>query len=277
MSPRNGETKAETSDVAALVRDEVARARQELEVEQARQLEELKHSVQKLSDENVELRKMIDEGYFLENMRSREKLDRQELFYNAFKALTFNAIDGDYVEFGCHGCMTFPLAYHEAMRHGHKARLWAFDSFQGLPPAAGEEDEHPGWRPSKMATSIEEFHRRCRRKGVPRNAYEIVAGFYDETLPIKAATDAPANVCFAFVDCDMYSSTKSVLEFLKPRLKHGMIIAFDDYYCWSPNQLSGERRAMLEIFKESGPFRLVPYLQFGWHGASFFVENDVSI
>ena len=261
------------SDTKALVRDEVARARHDLEAEQSKHFEELKILTQKLVDENISLRQMITDGHFIENMNSKEKLGRQELFYNAFKALTFNRIDGDYVEFGCHGCMTFPMAFHEAARHGHKAKLWAFDSFQGLPPADGPEDKHPGWVESKMSTSIEEFHRRCEKKGVPRHAYDIVPGFYDVTLQEKSDIDDPFNICLAFIDCDMYSSTKYVLKFLLPRLKNGMIIAFDDYHCWSAGQMSGERRAMLEIFAEDNRWRLVPYLQFGWHGASFFVED----
>ena len=261
------------SENKALVRDEVARARRDLEIEQSKHFQELKCLAQKLLDENMSLRKMIVDGHFVENMNSREKLDRQVFFYNAFKALAFNSIDGDYAEFGCHGCMTFPIAYHEAVRHGHKARLWAFDSFQGLPPADGPEDEHPGWVESKMSTSMEEFHRRCEKKGVPRYAYTIVPGFYENTLQKKLNIDNPSNICLAFIDCDMYSSTKYVLKFLLPRLKNGMIIAFDDYHCWSAGQISGERRAMMEIFSQNEMWRLVPYLQFGWHGASFFVED----
>jgi hypothetical protein len=59
----------------------------------------------------------------------------------------------------------------------------------------------------------------------------------------------------------------SVLEFLLPRLKNGMIIAFDDYFCWSATQLSGERRAQLEFFSRHSRWELVPFVQFGWHGS----------
>ena len=51
----------------------------------------------------------------------------------------------------------------------------------------------------------------------------------------------------AYIDCNLYSSTVTVLEFLAPRLKHGMIVAFDDYFCWSPTQVSGERFALHEF------------------------------
>lgn len=64
-----------------------------------------------------------------------------------------------------------------------------------------------------------------------------------------------------------------LLKFLLPRLKHGMILAFDDYYCWSSSQTSGERRACAEIFADDKEWSLVPYLQFGWAGMSFVVEG----
>ena len=203
----------------------------------------------------------------------RERLCRQEFFYNAFKALSFNGIDGDYAEFGCHGGMTFALAYHEAVRHKHNARLWAFDSFAGLPAPKDDRDSHPKWVEKNMATNLDHFHERCVSERVPRDAYDVVPGFYDETLPAMSDTDAPDNIALAYVDCDLYSSTMDVLRFLMPRLKHGMIIAFDDYFCWSATQVSGERRAMLEMFSENSEWELLPYMQYGWHGLSFIVES----
>jgi len=52
-----------------------------------------------------------------------------------------------------------------------------------------------------------------------------------------------------------------------------MIIAFDDYFCISATQLSGERKAMLEVFKNNAEWSLLPYLPFGFAGLSFIVEK----
>lgn len=206
-------------------------------------------------------------------VRARERLGRQEFFYNAFKALSFNGIDGDYVEFGCGGGKSFALAYHEAVRHKHKAKLWAFDSFQGLPAPKEAKDAHPEWVERNMSTALHKFHKLCASRLVPRDAYEVVPGFYDKTLPAMSRDEAPNNIALAYIDCDLYSSTKDVLQFLMPRLKHGMIVAFDDYFCWSATQISGERMAMSEFFSENSEWELVPYIQFGWHGLSFVVED----
>jgi len=207
------------------------------------------------------------------HVKAQERLCRQRFFYSAFKALSFNGIDGDYAEFGSHGCNTFDLAHYEARRHRHPAKLWAFDSFRGLPPADLAEDQHPVWIEGTMKMSLDAFHKTCAARGIPRTAYNVVPGFYDETLPPLAAQGAPANLALVYVDCDLYSSTKTVLEFLRPRLKHGMIVAFDDYFCWSPTQISGERRAMLEAFENDPRWELLPYMQYGWHGQSFVVED----
>jgi O-methyltransferase len=205
--------------------------------------------------------------------RLEERLWREHFFYSAFQALSFNGICGDYVEFGSWGGNTFKIAYWEARRHGHGARLWAFDSFQGLPEQSKAQDEHPRWERGAMSTSEADFHAICASNGIPRDEYRAVPGFYDHTLPKLGATGAPNDIALAYIDCDLYSSTMSVLEFLLHRLKNGMIIGFDDYFCWSATQLSGERRAQLEFFSHHPRWELVPYIQFGWHGQSFVVED----
>ena len=209
---------------------------------------------------------LLDQG-------SVEFSERERFFHHAFRALSFNGIDGDYVEFGCMGGTTFSLAYQQSRFHGHKPHLWAFDSFKGLPAPKGEMDEHPVWKEGHMATSVDQFHAICGSTGIPGEDYTVVPGFYEETLPRFSTGDAPTNICLAYIDCDLYSSTLSVFEFLMPRLKHGMIIALDDYYCWSATQIAGERRAMLDYFEEHDEWQLLPYMQYNWGSAAFVVES----
>lgn len=209
--------------------------------------------------------------------------DRREFFRRAFIALGFNGITGDYAEFGCHTGTTFKLAYEESTKaakrlteHANvlvsKRLLWAFDSFQGLPASMLPEDEHPAWREGTLHTSLNQFHTICANNKIPRNGYETVEGFYEVSLA-DSPTRAPVDIALAFVDCDLYSSIVTVLRFLQPRLKHGMILALDDYYCYSSTQVSGARRASVEVFAANPDWRLVPYVQFGWAGMSYIVES----
>jgi hypothetical protein len=126
-----------------------------------------------------------------------------------------------------------------------------------------------------MTIEKNEFRKICRENNIPESDYTIVAGYYEESLGKPYSGVLPTNICLAYIDCDMYSSTKTVLAFLLPRLKHGMIIAFDDYYCWSANQVSGERKACADIFRDNKDWALVPFVQFGGGGGgmSFVVEK----
>lgn len=209
---------------------------------------------------------IVRDGY------SEDYRTRREFFSRAFALLAFNGIDGDYVEFGCCGGMTFGLAHRMSRRYGMRCRLWAFDSFAGLPPQQGPADAHPLWIEGTMAIGEHEFRRICREHGIPGSEYETVPGYYEETLAPGRGRSVPEDICLAYVDCDLYSSARSVLTFLAPRLKHGMIIAFDDYFCWSSTQVSGERRACGELFRDSAQWRLLPFQAFGG-GMAFVVEH----
>ncbi len=222
---------------------------------------------------SYEVKEMFCDKYLPFSPLSREKMCRKEFFYNAFRALSFNGIDGDYVEFGCCGGMTFALAYHEARRFEYNTKLWSFDSFQGLPAPEGPKDAHPVWKQREMTTLLDQFYAICDSNKIPRDAYSVVPGFYKQSLSMNNTVSLPENISLAYIDCDLYSSTKTVLEFLMPRLKHGMIIAFDDYFCWSATQISGERKAMMELFSKDCRWEMVPYMQFGWHGNSFVIED----
>lgn len=204
-----------------------------------------------------------------------EVAHRREFMRRAFAAQRFNGITGDYAEFGCWGGMTFGLAFEESRRRGMRPTLWAFDSFEGLPPRAGPEDEHPVWQPGTLSTSVDEFRAICTRNGLAPSDYRVVPGYYDATIGPSAtfAGPLPADISVAYVDCDLFSSTATVLHFLGSRMKHGMIVAFDDYFCYSPTAAAGERKAMLEFLARDRRFDFLPYVQFGWHGMSFVVED----
>lgn len=203
----------------------------------------------------------------------QERVERERFFYNSFKALSFNGVTGDYVEFGCHSGGTFSMAYKFSRLHGLDLKLWAFDSFQGLPAQKEGFDAHPEWIHGNMSMGIASFRNICRLNGIPEGHYETVEGFYEQTLPKFSPNQIPNNVALAFIDCDLYTSTCCVLDFLSPRLKHGMIIAFDDYYCWTEKALSGERNSLLKFLSDQKKWTFLPYASFGWHGQSFVVES----
>ena len=204
-----------------------------------------------------------------------EMEERKSFFHRAFMSLAFNEVKGDYVEFGCCGCNTFSMAFRYSRLLTYFPKLWAFDSFCGLPERSLPADEHPIWVQGTMSIDLDQFKAICCENNIPPSQYHIIEGFYEHSLSGSQTRPLPSDICLAYIDCDLYSSTKTVLEFLMPRLKHGMIIAFDDYYCWSASQVSGERKACTEFFKDHPDWILVPFMPYGGGGGgmSFIVES----
>jgi len=82
---------------------------------------------------------------------------------------------------------------------------------------------------------------------VPRNVV-LHAGYFDASLP-KWLDDHPGQVVFIHLDCDLYSSTKTVLALLAPRLASGTVILFDEYFNY-PNWEQHEFKAFQEFVSE---------------------------
>jgi hypothetical protein len=104
-------------------------------------------------------------------------------------------------------------------------RIFGFDSFEGLPEP---------W------ATYEEGHFACTPPTVPANV-ELVVGMFDATLAPFLATHAGA-VALAHIDCDLYRSTRTVLDVLDPRIVAGTIIVMDEYFIVTEH----EQRAFLE-------------------------------
>jgi hypothetical protein len=88
-------------------------------------------------------------------------------------------------------------------KYKHNCKLWAFDSFCGLPPKSLPEDEHPIWVQGTMSIASDEFQKICRESNIPDSDYHVVAGYYDQTLSNPYGISLPTNICMAYIDCDM--------------------------------------------------------------------------
>ena len=95
-----------------------------------------------------------------------------------------------------------------------KQDVHGFDSFQGLPEAWHHEPK--GSYSTKGA--------------IPAVQENVILhqGWFDETLP-NFVEKFPAPVRFMNIDCDLYSSTKMVLELLSHQIVPGTVIVFDEY------------------------------------------------
>ena len=67
-----------------------------------------------------------------------------------------------------------------------------------------------------------------------------------------------------------------IATLLSPTYGSGSVLGFDDWFCYSPSMPSGERLAALEHFAGSA-WALVPFVQYGWYGMSFLVDDRSSV
>lgn len=117
-----------------------------------------------------------------------------------------------------------------------ESTVYGFDSFQGLP-----ED----WRPGVGRGA---FRQPSDQLPKVRTNVELNVGGFDETLP-KFLSLHDENVAFLHIDCDLYSSTKTIFTFLADRLKSGSVIVFDEYFSYIGWE-NHEHAAFEEFIKE---------------------------
>jgi hypothetical protein len=92
-----------------------------------------------------------------------------------------------------------------------------FDSFEGLP-----ED----WQGT--AETQGKFTLAGKLPQVPSNV-TLHKGWFDATLP-EFLNRNPEPAAFIHIDCDIYSSTHTVLTLLESRIGPGTVIVFDEYF-----------------------------------------------
>jgi len=115
-------------------------------------------------------------------------------------------------------------------------QVYGFDSFEGLPER---------WRDG--------FERgRFKLPGLPkvRPSVQLIKGWFNESLPPFLAKNK-AKAAFLHVDCDLYSSTKTIFELFRERIESGTVIVFDEYFNY-PGWQEGEHKAFNEFIAITG-------------------------
>jgi O-methyltransferase len=185
---------------------------------------------------------------------------RREIFLSAARFLHINRpVEGYYFEFGCNSANTVRMAW-DSFQYLFDFTYVGFDSFEGL-PTIEKVDEQDIWEKGKLAFAEERFVNTCIAHGIPRERLMTVRGFYDQSLTQELATRLlPKKAAVIYVDCDLYISTVSVLNWIPPFLQVGTIVVFDDWNCFSADPERGERRAWREFLEAHSQFRFEPFV-----------------
>jgi hypothetical protein len=106
-----------------------------------------------------------------------------------------------------------------------------FDSFQGLP-----EDWRPGFEAGRFACPV------------PIVNADLVVGLFEDTLP---GWTPPGPIGLVHIDCDLYSSTVTVLQHVGQYLDEGCFLVFDEWHGY-PGCEQHEQRAWQEYVLRTG-------------------------
>ena len=171
------------------------------------------------------------------------RLEHDVIWPEMARLLQEEGIRGDLVEFGVFGGGSFLRLIQIFRPLSVINRYYGFDGFKGMPKPDLQLDHPYFWHEGAFADTSKEGVLRYLADNLGRlDDIEIVEGWFSETLP--AMRDRILQVAFARVDCDLYSSTVDVFDFLPDRLVNGAIVYFDD---WTHEAGTGESKAFFEF------------------------------
>lgn len=122
--------------------------------------------------------------------------------------------------------------------------LWeiiGFDSFEGLPERWSRNDDdryEPGY--FSLNGEIPNLNPRIK----------LIKGWFEATIPVWLKNNNINQVDLLHVDCDIYSSSKTILENLAPYIKSGTTIVFDEFLLYD-NFENHEIKAFYEFINMS--------------------------
>jgi len=134
--------------------------------------------------------------------------------------------------------------------------LVGFDSFQGLPEETEGVWRH-GWHcKGEHAYGIEHVQQRLKEKNLERPEFKLFSGFYEESLKRHDVMEDRSNydsLLLVNIDVDLHRSTLELLDFVKPLLKPGTLLYFDDWKDPTHKGVGewGEHRAWREWTEEN--------------------------
>lgn len=142
--------------------------------------------------------------------------------------------------------MEFGVATGRSIRHWAEMfpthDIYGFDGFEGI---------YEAWNGMPAGHFAQE------PPAVPANVH-LVVGRFDQTLP-SWLSHHPGQASLIHIDCDLYSATVDVFENLRPRIRSGTIIVFDEYWNY-PDWQQHEFRAWQE---QQIPYEYIGYVTGG--------------
>lgn len=185
-------------------------------------------------------------------------------------------IEGDYLEFGVYNGSSFSHSLR-CMRQlikinslVEKTTSYAFDSFEGFGDFHSD-DKHPFYEQLNFKTSFKRVNQRAK-KAAKQLKYEIIKGFFKDTLSVKPDHYGIKKSRIIFIDSDTYTSSILALRFALPTIQNGSYIILDDFFSYKGDDSKGVARAFKE-FKDEGQLLVRHVFNYGMCGVVFVVSG----
>ena len=131
--------------------------------------------------------------------------------------------------------------------------IFGFDSFEGLPEY---------WMPG-----YDKGHFACELPTVLGNVI-LIKGWFNETLP-DFIKETKEEIAFIHIDCDLYSSTKTIFDNVKNRLAQNCIFVFDELFNYGNNLWREHEYKAFQEFLEETKYKYQCVGKWGHHQAAF--------
>jgi hypothetical protein len=131
-----------------------------------------------------------------------------------------------------------------------RVKVHTFDSFEGMPASGDVRDRNwasgDDWAPGQFRGDYASLEKYCSSR---YSNYEIHRGYFEDTIDASfLASLEEYPPVLIWIDCDYYSSAKTVLTRLIDRIPNGAVIYFDEFDNLNfGSRLTGEARLVHEI------------------------------
>jgi len=156
------------------------------------------------------------------------------------------------LEFGTSDGYSFVKLLYATRYLGLERRVTVhtFDSFEGMPPSTDSRDRNwfngDDWAPGQFRGNFQALDDYCAQR---YSNYEIHRGCFEDSIDARflaSLTEEPPVLIW--IDCDYYSSARTVLTRLIDRIPNGAVIYFDEFDNLNfGSRLTGEARLVHEI------------------------------
>lgn len=227
----------------------------------------------------------------------RQGVTAEPLMSKAARFVACEVVDGDYLEFGVYQGDSFIASYKHleeafksrislndnATANSQRKTIWdnmrffAFDSFQGLPVLETEDAGTLDFKKGMFACDAPTFLKNINSADVPVSRVHLVEGWFSDTCNTETLKEHNIKkASIIWIDGDLYSSARDVLNFVKDLLQDGTIIIFDDWFSYRGNPSYGEQRAFYEWIESPAikcKFKFQEYARDSWKRTSFIVNT----